>query len=184
LTFSVRTVLSVQGSFITLGTSVGLFAAVVYGRVAIPPAPLAMPETTVGHGTYGSYECLPASKHTLREDQLDGLRCGSMLTEPGGVKEGVVHVWRHRGHTVARLVPIAVQCDGEAVVYRSELKDLPKDLTGKWQCITQTVGGQLVGLRQFEIVEPPPAPPPNLGVPSDGGVDAASPRDAGAADAH
>jgi hypothetical protein len=177
LSFSVRSVLSVQGSFITLGTTVGLFAAVVYGRAAIPPAPLAMPETSVGHGTYGSYECLPASKHTMRKDQLDGLRCGSMLAEPGGVKEGVVHVWRHRGHTVARLVPTAVQCDGEAVVYRSELKVLPEDLTGKWQCVTETVGGQLVGLRQFEIVEPPPAPPPTLGAAR--AVDAGLPADAG-----
>ena len=33
------------------------------GARSIPPAPLAMPETAVGHGTPGSYECLPASKH-------------------------------------------------------------------------------------------------------------------------
>ncbi|MBZ0238746.1 MAG: DUF2914 domain-containing protein, partial [Deltaproteobacteria bacterium] len=144
LTFSVRSVLSFQGIVITLGTTLGLFAAVAYGRAAIPPAPLAMPETSVGHGTFGSYECLPASKHVVGQDQLDGLRCGSMLVEPGGVKEDVVHVWRHRGRTVARLVPTVLHCDGEAVVYRSELKELPPDPLGKWQCVTETVGGQLV----------------------------------------
>jgi hypothetical protein len=178
LSSSVRSVLSFQGIVITLVTTLGLFTAVVYGRAAIPPAPLAMPETAVGHGTYGSYECLPPSKHQLGANQLDGLRCGSMLVEPGGVKEDVVHVWKHRGRTVARLVPIALQCDGEAVVYRSELKELPEDRLGTWQCVTETVGGQLVGVRQFTIVAPAPEPPPNLGAAVDGGV----PADAGAAD--
>jgi len=48
-----------------------LLGAVWYGRAFIPPAPLAMPETSVGHGSYGEYECLPASKHQIRIDQLD-----------------------------------------------------------------------------------------------------------------
>lgn len=185
LSFSVRSVLSFQGIVITLGTTLGLFAAVAYGRAAIPPAPLAMPETAVGHGTFGSYECLPPSKHVIKKNQLDHLRCGSMLVEPGGVKEHVVHVWRHRGRTVARLTPEVLECDGEAAVYRSELKELPADPLGKWQCVTETVGGQLVGMRAFEIIEPPPPPPPNLGTPADAGVPpdgGASPNDAGAAD--
>lgn len=184
LTFSVRSVLSFRGIVITLGTTFALFAAVAYGRAAIPPAPLAMPESSVGHGTYSSYECLPPSKHQLGQDQLDGLRCGSMLVEPGGVKEDVVHVWRHRGHTVARVVPTALHCDGDAVVYRSQLERLPPDPLGKWQCITETVGGQLVGVRHFEIVAPAPAPPPDLGVPLDAAapVDAVVPGDAGVVD--
>jgi hypothetical protein len=184
LSFSVRSVLSGRGIVITLGTTIALFAAVAYGRAAIPPAPLAMAETAVGHGSPGSYECLPGSKHELRKDQLDGLRCGSMLVEPGGVKEDVVHVWKHRGRTVARLVPEALSCDGEAAVYRSTLKQLPEDPLGKWQCITETVGGQLVGVRNFQIIEPPPAPPPNLGTPVDAGVtsDARAPTDAGLRD--
>ncbi|HUQ06619.1 MAG TPA: DUF5924 family protein [Kofleriaceae bacterium] len=189
LSFSVRTVMSFQGIVITAGTTIGLFAAVAYGRAAIPPAPLAMAEIAVGHGTRGSYECLPPSKHELRKDQLDGLRCGAMLIEPGGVKEDVVHVWRHRGRTVARTVPEALRCDGEAMVYRSELpaKQLPADPLGKWQCVTETVGGQLVGVRNFTIIEPPPPPPPNLGAPvrpGDAGAlrDAGAPSDAGTRD--
>lgn len=188
LSFSVRSVFSFKGIVITLGATLGLFAAVAYGRAAIPPAPLAMPETAVGHGSLSSYECLPPSKHVLGANQLDGLRCGSMLVEPGGVKEDVVHVWRHRGRTVARLVPVALQCDGEAVVYRSELKQIPKEPLGTWECVTETVGGQLVGVRTFQIVVPAPEPPPNLGASADAGVDprapgdAASPSDAGVAD--
>src|SRR5690606_395339 len=89
LSFSIKTVLSPQGALFTLGMTGALLAAVWYGRSAVPPAPLAMPETAVGHGTYGSYECLPASKHQIAADQLDGLRCGSLLREPGGIKEPV-----------------------------------------------------------------------------------------------
>lgn len=185
LTFSVRTVLSPRGLVITITATLALFAAVAYGREVVPPAPLAMPETAVGHGSYGSYECLPSSKHSLRADQLDGLRCGSLLVEPGGVKEDVVHVWRH-GTFVKRIKPVKLACDGGGVVYRSELPVLPASPLGRWTCRTETVGGQLVGVRAFEIVAPPAAAPapapmgPDAGVPADGGVpaDAAAPADA------
>lgn len=179
LSFSVRQVLSPQGALLTVGTTAGLLAAVWYGRVFIPPAPLAMAEIAVGHGTLGSYECLPGSKHEIRVNQLDLLRCGSLLREPGGLKEPVVHVWTHHGREVARMTPVRLDCDGDGIVYRSLFpqQDLPKDPTGNWACTTYTIGGQLVGVRKFEVLtksgtsveEMPPAP-------GDGGVDAA-PRD-------
>ncbi len=154
LSFSVKQVLSPQGAILTVGSTVGLLGLVWYGRAFIPPAPLAMPETAVGHGTFGSYECMPGSKHEIRANQLDGLRCGSLLREPGGLKEGVVHVWTHRGHELARLTPTQIRCDGEGTVFRSELPTslVPSDPTGKWACATYTVGGQLVGVRKFEVL--------------------------------
>jgi len=165
LSFSVRAVLSPQGMLLTIGATAGLLVLVWFGRVAIPPAPLAMTETAVGHGTPGSYECLPSSKHVIRETQLDGLRCGSWLVEPGGVKEGVVHLWKRNGELVARIVPEKIVCDGDGVVYRSELPpaQLPHDPKGKWHCITETQGGQLVGQRIFHVVGAegtPPTPSP------------------------
>jgi len=175
LSFSVKTVLSPQGVVLTLGATAGLLVAVWFGRAAVPPAPLAMPETSVGHGTMGSYECLPPSKHTLRADQLDGLRCGSWLVEPGGVKEDVVHVWKHAGEVVARIVPEQFACDGDGVVYRSTLPpiELPRDPVGKWSCTTQTRGGQLVGIRTFEVIAAPaaaqPAPVEPAPAPADAG---------------
>ena len=156
LSFSTRQVLSPQGALLTLGTTGALRAGVTWGKRFIPPAPLAMSETAVGHGTLGSYECLPPSKHTIRTTQLDGLRCGSMLREPGGIKEPVVHVWTHRGHRLGTPIrPDVLVCDdGDAVVVRSYLpKDrIPVDPTGKWSCETYTLGGQLVGIRKFEVL--------------------------------
>jgi hypothetical protein len=157
LSFSVRAVLSPQGALLTLGMTAGLLLAVWTGRTAIPPAPLSMPETAVGHGTMGSYECLPASAHQIRADQLDGLRCGSLLREPGGLKEPIEHVWVHAGTELARVTPERVQCDGDAMVYRSAFPpaQLPANPLGKWTCETVTMNGQLVGVRAFVVVAIP-----------------------------
>jgi hypothetical protein len=154
LSFSVKQVLAPQGAILTVASTVGLLGLVWYGRVFIPPAPLAMPEISVGHGTFGSYECMPGSKHEIRANQLDGLRCGSLLREPGGLKEAVVHAWSFRGHEIARITPTRLRCDGEGVVFRSELPSslVPKDPTGMWACTTYTLGGQLVGVRKFEVL--------------------------------
>ncbi len=153
LSFRLKTVMSPSGMILTVGATVGLLVVMGLAPWLVPPVPLAMPETAVGHGSVSSYECLPPSKHVMRQTQLDGLRCGSWLVEPGGVKEGVVHLWKHRGKVVARVVPDLVTCDGEGVVYRSALPTdkMPADPEGSWACVTETLGGQLVGLRKFVI---------------------------------
>jgi len=63
LSFSVRQVLAPSGLLLIVAATSGLLSAVWFGCKFIPPAPLAMLETAVGHGTLGSYECLPGSKH-------------------------------------------------------------------------------------------------------------------------
>jgi hypothetical protein len=177
LSFSIKQVLSPQGALLAIGITGALLAAVWYGRRAVPPAPLAMTETAVGHGTVGSYECLPGSKHRLRANQLDGLRCGSLLREPGGIKEPIVHVWSFRGKPIIPPVkPDELQCDeGDASVFRSYFPQdlLPKDPTGTWSCTTYTVGGQLVGTRKFEVLTPdgqPASPTPDTPTPRDAGL--------------
>ncbi|MBA3391059.1 MAG: DUF2914 domain-containing protein [Deltaproteobacteria bacterium] len=183
LSFSVRQVMAPQGALLTVTMTGALLGAVWFGRAFIPPAPLAMPETSVGHGSIGSYECLPGSKHVLRSHQLDGLRCGSMLREPGGLKEGIVHVWSHRGRRLDVRTPVRLACDGDSVVFRSELDPslMPADPTGNWSCETWTRGMQLVGVRKFKVIaadapadtttapKPSPSPSPGSGTPDAGG---------------
>jgi Family of unknown function (DUF5924) len=189
LSFSIKTVVAPQGALLTLAATMALVSGVWYGRALIPPAPMAMTEGAVGHGTRGSHECLPASKHVIPRSELDGLRCGSLLREPGGVKEDVVHVWKH-GHTVVdRQTPERLDCDGpDVVVFRSyfDLRKVPDDPTGRWTCVTETVHGQLVGMRHFDVVGPArpgaasgSAAPRDRGAPARGS-DAGPPRDAGA----
>jgi hypothetical protein len=181
LSFSLRQVASAYGALLVVVVTGGLLAAVWYGRFAVPPAPLAMVETAVGHGTIGSYECLPGSKHQIRAGQTDGLRCGALLREPGGLKEDVIHIWSRRGHELARVTPEHMRChDGDGEVFRSffPMGELPADPTGTWACTTMTVGGQLVGIRTFEIVAAEGksadvvTPSPSSLVTTDAGVDA------------
>jgi hypothetical protein len=70
-------------------------------------------------------------------------------------------------------------CDeGDAVVVRSYFPPdrIPADPTGKWACETLTVGGQLVGIRKFEVLtatgeHAPETEPPKTTTPTpDGGV--------------
>jgi uncharacterized protein DUF5924 len=183
LSFSLRQVASAYGALLVVVVTGGLLAAVWYGRFAVPPAPLAMVETAVGHGTLGSYECLPGSKHQIRAGQTDGLRCGALLREPGGLKEDVIQIWSRRGVELARVTPEHMRChDGDGEVFRSffPMGELPADPIGPWACTTMTVGGQLVGIRRFEIVtaDGKSADDP-AGVPGDAGIDApAAGRDA------
>ena len=42
------------------------------------------------------------------------LRCGSLVREPGGLKERVIHVWSLEGRELAREEPkLLPSCDGE-----------------------------------------------------------------------
>jgi len=78
-----------------------------------------------------------------------------MLREPGGLKEDVIHIWSWRGRELARVTPEHMRCnDGEVFRSRFPMGEMPPDPTGKWACTTMTVGGQLVGVRKFEIVTP------------------------------
>ena len=180
LSFRIKQVLSPQGALLTITMTGVLLGGVWFGRAFIPPAPLAMAESAVGHGSLSTYECLPPSKHVLRAHQLDHLRCGSLLREPGGIKEAVVHVWTHRGRDLVSVTPEKLTgCDGgDDVVYRSEFPDglMPKDPTGTWTCTTYTLHKQLVGVRRFRVVAKDALlddGPPNAGVPpNDAGVDA------------
>jgi hypothetical protein len=165
--------MSPAGVLFTVGATGGLLAVVTLFSNLVPPAPMAMPESAVGHGTQGSYECLPPSSHQIPQNQLDGLRCGSWIVEPGGLKENVIHVWKHGGETVARMKPERRTCEGDGVVFLTTLPqeklDAIGDPRGMWSCVTETEGGQLVGIRKFWVVAPYVPPPPaglDAGVPA------------------
>lgn len=159
LGFPLRQVLSPQGALATVVATAALLALVWWGRSAVPPVPLAQLEATVGHGTYGSHECLPAPKRLIPSDELEGLRCGALLAAPGGLREAVEHHYVHGDRLIAVVRPAVLTCDGEArdrQVVRSLLpaSALPTQPLGRWFCATYTTSGQLVGLRRFTVIEP------------------------------
>jgi hypothetical protein len=156
LGFRVRSVLSARGIFLTVLVAIGMVFAVYYGRAAVPPAPLAMVHGAAGHGTPGEYECVPGPVRAMRRDQLDLLRCVTHISAPGGLRDPLIHVWRHAGQVVARLKPEPVPgCD--ALVLRSALEEarIAPDPRGKWSCTVETGDGQLVGRTSWRVVDPP-----------------------------
>lgn len=161
LTFSLGQVFSATGALLTFAATAALVLGASAGRTAGPPAPLAMLETSVGHGTLGSYECLPASKRRIPADQLDGLRCGSYISEPGGAREPLEHRYLKGDVEIYRTHAVELTCDGDGVdrvVMRSSLpqEKLPEHPEGSWQCATYTDNGQLVGVRRFRVVPASP----------------------------
>jgi hypothetical protein len=197
LSFRVRSVFSGTGLAITTLVTGALLAGAWFGRGFIPPVPLAMVDGAVGHGSEGSYECLPGKKKSMQADQLDRLRCGSEVVEPGGLSDKIVHVWTHKGRSW-RVEPRAVSgCKGHVVRSYFPQSELAKiaDRRGKWACAVKTSDGQLVGLLSFRVTGPsaPPTAAPTPTTRSDGGPEQskdrggsrvmmdAGPHDAGAA---
>jgi hypothetical protein len=163
LGFRLRTALRPLGLALILACSAGLVAAAWVGRAAVPPVPLAASDASVGHGTTGTYECLPPPKRVLYANQLEGLRCGVLITAPGGLRDQLVHVWRKDREVVARVEPLRLpERDCAGIVMRSRLVEhhLPADSTGSWECRTETADGQLIGITKFEVKAPGERPPP------------------------
>jgi hypothetical protein len=156
LTFELRAVVSARGIVWTLAMTAALVTGAYYGRAAIPPVPTALAAAAVGHGAPGAYECVPGPREEIRADQLDQLRCVTRVAAPGGLREPLVHVWRHRGEVRFRIdpVPMAVDACGEGVL-RSEIASLPDDPLGLWSCTVETEAGQLVGRVSWKVVGPP-----------------------------
>ncbi len=153
LSYPLGSVTSTRGIALVTLCTVILSAGCFLGRDFVPPAPMAMPAAGIGHGTPGSYECVPGPLSQTTDDRLDGLRCVTQIAEPGGINDDVVHIWQHRGKEIARAKPIQMEgCRG--TVLRSQLAEpnLPKDPLGRWTCRVETEDGQLVGLRSFKVV--------------------------------
>jgi hypothetical protein len=163
LTFRMKAVFRPRGVLLTFAVTTGLVVAANYGRVAVPPAPMAMSHGGVGHGAPGRYECVPGPLDEMRRDQLDDLRCVSQISEPGGLRDEIVHVWRHGSREVARIPPQPMpECRGLVVKSVLGQAQLPADPHGKWSCTVETGDGQLVGRVAWKIIDapPPPTPPP------------------------
>jgi len=158
LTFRMKAVFRPRGVALTFGVTFGLILAAYYGRVAVPPAPMAMSHGGVGHGAAGRYECVPGPLDEMRRDQLEDLRCVSQISEPGGLRDEIIHVWRQGRHEVARVTPEAM-ADCRGLVLKSVLGQtrLPADPKGTWSCTVETADGQLVGRVGWKVVDPPAA---------------------------
>ncbi len=152
LSYPLRLVVSSRGLILVMLSTVLLATACFLGRAFVPPAPMAMSAGGIGHGSPGSYECVPGPLRETSPTRLDGLRCVSKIAEPGGVHDAIVHVWMHRGVELARVTPsLMKECKGHVLRSRLELGAMPANVVGKWSCRIETEEGQLIGLRSFVV---------------------------------
>jgi hypothetical protein len=135
-----------------------LAAALAYGawmlRYWVPPATL-----WVTHGAVTQQldegDRLPG--FPLREVAAQdlagrGLYAFSAIRAPRGLREEIVHVWRHDGVVVDR-IPLTI-AGGRSEGYRawSHKLNFPQDPRGEWRIEVITTAGQLIGVIRFRIV--------------------------------
>jgi hypothetical protein len=136
---------------------VGLLAssAALYGRAAIPPAPLFVADWRLDWNFPASDS--PAPRSPIVADALlqNGLIAYTAIYAPAGLKQPVDHVWRLEGQiiNVIRLTPVE---GGRREGYRtfSRKTSFPADPRGRWTVDVTTAAGQLIGRLRFRVVGP------------------------------
>lgn len=131
--------------------AVGAFAWT--SRSWIPPATLRVTDaaiTTVMHEDQRDpgrdLSSIPASR--LQQ----GLYAYTAIKAPLGLRQPVVHVWRHQGEVIDRIRLQIV--GGREQGYRawSHKTSFPANPRGEWQVLVKTLDGQLIGVLRFEVV--------------------------------
>ncbi len=152
LSYPVASIFRGKGLALVIGATSALLVGCYFGRSFVPPAPMGMGAGGIGHGTPGTYECVPGPVEGLSVDTLQELRCVTKINEPGGLNDDVVHVWLHEGKELVRKSPDKMQgCSGEVLRSYLEPAEMPESRAGKWQCRVETEDGQLVGLVSFAV---------------------------------
>ena len=155
LTFRLRNVFSSKGAIIIGTSTLATIALAWFGRIIFPPVPTSLSDIAVGHGTRGSYECLPSTKKEVPANALEFLRCGSTTSMLGDVENEIVHRWIFEQESLQIKSPEnVIGCGSDLYVSYISTDELPEDPIGKWSCRVETKGGQLIGQTHFEIVAP------------------------------
>jgi hypothetical protein len=137
---------------VALGIVAAALAAV--GRAWIPPAPLFMARSAILWDVLDldNIEALPT---TITADEVKerGLVAYTAIYAPAGLRQSVMHVWRHRGRVV-EVVSLAPVLGGRREGYRtySRKTSFPEDSEGRWSVDVVTASGQLIGRLRFRIV--------------------------------
>ncbi|RTQ98349.1 DUF5924 family protein [Halomonas nitroreducens] len=126
------------------------------GRLWVPPASLWLS----GHALSPSFdEQARAPEGGLRltpEALVDhGLYAYTAIHAPRGLREEVVHEWRHEGKLVDR-IPLVIK-GGREEGYRAwtHKQNFPEAVLGTWRIDVMTASGQRIGVLRFRVSETP-----------------------------
>lgn len=127
------------------------------GAALVPAAPLRLLSVEMGEGLAGYEVAAPAAELASPAQ----LVCATSLWAPRGLRDELVHVWKHDGREVDRVALKVV--GGRSLGFRTfSRKSRLSPGEGTWTCSVQTRAGQLLGEREVRLVAGPagPAAPP------------------------
>jgi len=124
------------------------------GRVLVPPAPLFV-KRAVAARTVDVLEPVDVIEGAVPAATVAGwgeLAAFTAVHAPGGLRQGVTHVWMRNGTVLAR-IPLSPVRGGRAEGFRtwSRRRDLRPPLDGRYTVDVVTTSGQLVGRLRFTV---------------------------------
>jgi len=139
------------------GLAAALAAAVVgVGLPAIPPAPLQLAHATLARDVASLEPVEPVGGRVPAATLAawGGLVAFTPVVAPAGLRQPVVHVWRHDGRPVTTVRLPTPVLGGRAHGFRtySRKSDFPADARGRWSVDVLTASGQLIGRLRFTVV--------------------------------
>ena len=144
-----------RGLFVTVVIGLLTASAALFGRAAIPPAPLFVADWRLDWNFPPAADSPPEPRSPISAALLlqNGLVARTAIYAPAGLKQPVDHVWRLDGQiiNVIRLTPVQ---GGRREGYRtfSRKTSFPADPRGRWTVDVTTETGQLIGRLRFRVV--------------------------------
>jgi uncharacterized protein DUF5924/DUF2914 family protein len=126
------------------------------GLAAVPPAPLQLVRPTLARGvdTLAPVEPIGARVPAATLAAWGGLAAYTPVVAPAGLRQPIVHEWRHDGRVVSTVHLPTPVLGGRTEGFRtfSRKADFPPDPRGQWSVDVRTASGQLIGRLRFTVV--------------------------------
>jgi hypothetical protein len=137
-----------------LGTVLVTPALAWLGLPAIPPAPLHLVHATMARSIDGLTPVAPLPPVISAAALADGgLVAYTPVSAPAGLRQPILHRWRHRGRVIAIVTLPTPVLVGRLAGFRtySRKTEFPHDPRGRWSVDVVTASGQLVGRLRFRV---------------------------------
>jgi hypothetical protein len=138
---------------VTASVSLAVGLVLSQARALVPPVPLSLARAAVARDVADFEPVGPVvGPITAAEVQERGLVAYTAVHAPAGLKQRIVHVWRHEGRPVD-VVPLAPVRGGRREGFRtfSRKATFPPDAAGRWTVDVVTGSGQLIGRLRFRV---------------------------------
>jgi hypothetical protein len=133
----------------------GLAAGVAwFGRGLVPPAPLFVTRAVAARTVHmlEPVDAIDGSIPAATVAEWGELAAYTAVYAPGGLRQGIAHVWTRNGVVIAR-IPLSPVRGGRAAGFRtwSRRRDLRPPLAGRYRVDVVTASDQLIGRLRFAV---------------------------------